>query len=107
MGWIRAGEVAGFPEGGTRVDAGGHRLAVFHIGGKFYVIGDRCSHEEASLAEGELFDYDVECPRHGSEFDVRTGRPGSLPATRPVPSYRVRVENGMVMVQLEPDSGQT
>ena len=66
------------------------------------MIGDRCSHAEASLSEGELFGYDVECPRHGSEFDVRTGRPASLPATRPVPVYQVKVEAGRLMVLLEP-----
>ena len=106
MEWVEVGAADDFPEGGSRVDVAGHRLAVFRIGGELYVIGDRCSHQEASLAEGELFDYDVECPRHGSEFDVRTGRPGSLPATRPVASYRVREANGMVMVRLEPDLGE-
>ena len=106
MEWVEVGASDGFPEGGLRVDVAGHRLAVYRIEGELYVIGDRCSHQEASLAEGELFDYDVECPRHGSEFDVRTGRPGSLPATRPVPSYQVREEDGKVMVQLEPDLGE-
>ena len=53
-----------------------------------------------------MFDYDVECPRHGSEFDVRTGRPASLPATRPVPTYEVRVEDGVVMVALDPAGTQ-
>lgn len=106
MEWVEVGSSDGFPEGGSRVDVAGHRLAVFRIGGDWYVIGDRCSHQEASLAEGELFDYDVECPRHGSEFDVRTGRPGSLPATRPVPSYQVREEDGVVMVWLERDPGE-
>lgn len=103
MEWVKVGSTDDFPEGGSRVDVAGHRLAVFRIAGEWYVIGDRCSHQEASLAEGELFDYDVECPRHGSEFDVRTGRPGSLPATRPVPSYQVREEDGVVMVSLERD----
>lgn len=105
MEWVEVGAAGDFREGGSRVDIAGHRLAVFRIGGEFYVIGDRCSHQEASLAEGELFDYDVECPLHGSEFDVRTGRPGSLPATRPVPIYQVREESGMVMVRLGPESG--
>ena len=103
MEWARVGESDSFVQGGTRVDMAGHRLAVFRIGNDFYAIGDLCSHADASLAEGELFDYDVECPRHGSEFDVRTGRPGSLPATRPVPTYPVRVEDGVVMVGLDPD----
>ena len=102
MEWHPIGDADSFAEGGTMVEVAGHRLAVFRISGDYYVIGDRCSHAEASLAEGELFDYDVECPRHGSEFDVRTGRPGSLPATRPVPTYEVRVEGGRVMVALDP-----
>jgi 3-phenylpropionate/trans-cinnamate dioxygenase ferredoxin subunit len=107
MDWIRVGDADTFLDGeGARVEVAGHRLAVFRIEDEFYVIGDRCSHADASLAEGELFDYDVECPRHGSEFDVRTGRPGSLPATRPVPTYTVRVEHGVVMVGLEPGRGE-
>lgn len=106
MEWVSAGETAAFPQGATRVGIAGHSLAVFRIGDDFYVIGDQCSHAEASLAEGELFDYDVECPRHGSEFDVRTGRPLSLPATRPVPVFAVRVEDGTVMVQIEPVVGE-
>ncbi len=103
--WHRIGDVGSFAEGGTRVDVAGHRLAVFRIGGDFYVIGDMCSHADASLAEGDLFDYDVECPRHGSEFDVRTGRPRSLPATRPVPTYEVRVDGDGVMVALDSPGG--
>ena len=66
-----------------------------------YAIGDRCSHAEASLAEGEVFDEAVECPRHGSEFDLHTGVPSSLPATAPVPTYDVAVEDGTVYLTLE------
>jgi 3-phenylpropionate/trans-cinnamate dioxygenase ferredoxin component len=90
---IRIGNIADLPEGrGVRVEFGEHRIAVFRIGDDVYAIGDRCSHAEASLAEGELFDFDVECPRHGSEFDIRTGEPASLPATKPVPVYGVTVD---------------
>jgi 3-phenylpropionate/trans-cinnamate dioxygenase ferredoxin subunit len=53
------------------------------------------------LAEGELFDLEVECPRHGSAFDIITGAPKSLPATRPVPVYQVKIEDADVMVWLE------
>lgn len=87
---------------GIRVEALGHRIAVFRVGDDVYAIGDRCSHAEASLAEGEVFGFDVECPRHGSEFDVRTGEPDSLPATKPVPTYSVLVEEGEVILELEP-----
>lgn len=101
MEWVGVGKADTFPRGGHRVEVAGLSLAVFRIENDFYVIGDRCSHAEASLSEGELFDYDVECPLHGAEFDVRTGRPGTLPATRPVPVYEVRVDKGTVMVRLE------
>jgi 3-phenylpropionate/trans-cinnamate dioxygenase ferredoxin subunit len=86
---------------GVRVTVGEHRIALFRIGDDVYAIGDRCSHAEASLAEGEVFDDAVECPRHGSEFDLHTGSPSSLPATSPVPTYDVAVENGTVYLTLE------
>ena len=100
---VSVGKLDDLPDGrGVRVEAAGHRIAVFRIDQSVYAIGDRCTHAEASLAEGELFDYDVECPRHGSSFDVRTGVPDALPATRPVPSYEVRVTDGEVFLSLEP-----
>jgi 3-phenylpropionate/trans-cinnamate dioxygenase ferredoxin subunit len=86
---------------GVRVKVGDRRIAMFRIGDDVYAIGDRCSHAEASLAEGELWDRTVECPRHGSEFDLETGVPSSLPATAPVPTYEVSVENGTVYLTLE------
>lgn len=86
---------------GVRVKVGDHRIAMFRVGDTVYAIGDVCSHAEASLAEGEVFDGSVECPRHGSEFDLETGFPSSLPATIPVPSYEVSVEDGIVFLSLE------
>ena len=83
---------------GTKVVDGETRIAVFRIGDDVYAIGDRCSHAEASPAEGELFGAEVECPRHGSGFDVTTGEPGALPATVPVPTYAVEVVDGDVFV---------
>jgi 3-phenylpropionate/trans-cinnamate dioxygenase ferredoxin subunit len=102
---IRIAPLDEFPTGrGVRVDVGEHRIAVFRIGDDVYAIGDRCSHAEASLAEGELFDHEVECPRHGSEFDVRTGEPGSLPATRSVPVFTTSVQDGDVYVTLSKEA---
>jgi 3-phenylpropionate/trans-cinnamate dioxygenase ferredoxin subunit len=95
--------LADLPDGrGVRVEAFGHRVAVFRVGDDVYAIGDRCSHAEASLAEGEVFDGDVECPRHGSEFSLRTGEPDSLPATKPVPVYPIEVADGEVFLELDP-----
>lgn len=91
-----------FPRGkGVRVTVGDRVIAMFRIEDDVYAIGDRCSHAEASLAEGEVWDDAVECPRHGSEFDLKTGDPSSLPATVPVPTYEVVVEDGTVFLDLE------
>jgi 3-phenylpropionate/trans-cinnamate dioxygenase ferredoxin subunit len=85
---------------GIRVTVGDDRIAMFRIGDEVYAIGDRCSHAEASLAEGEVFGHEVECPRHGSEFDLKTGQPLSLPATAPVPTYPVTIDQGTVYLVL-------
>lgn len=86
---------------GIRVTVGDTRIAVFRVVDEVFAIGDVCSHAEASLSEGEVYGTDVECPRHGSEFDLRTGQPLSLPATRPVPVYEVSIEDGNVYLFLE------
>ena len=105
MAWLDVGAADAFPQGGSRVDLDDLTLALFRIGDDFYVIGDTCSHAMASLSEGELWDYDVECPLHGAEFDIRTGVPQSLPATRPVATYEVRLEQGRVMVNVDTGGG--
>ena len=100
---LRVASLADLPQGGGhRVDVAGHRIALFRIEDEVYAIGDRCSHAEASLADGEVFDGAVECPRHGSEFDLRTGTPNALPATRPVAVYSVAVDADDVFVTVEP-----
>jgi 3-phenylpropionate/trans-cinnamate dioxygenase ferredoxin subunit len=101
---IRVCTLAELPEGGMRlVEAGGRKIGVFHCaGGELHAIEDRCSHDDGPLAEGE-FDRDsctVECPRHGSLFDLRSGRPRTLPAYRPVPTFAVRIDNDDVILEL-------
>lgn len=85
-----------------RVETGDDSIAIFNVDGEFYAIGDTCSHEEASLADGDVFNDVVECPLHGAEFDLRTGRNLCLPAVTPVPSYRVIVEGSDILVDTEP-----
>ncbi len=90
------------PDGaGRRFDFGEDRIAVFRVGDDVYAIGDRCSHAEASLSEGELWGLEVECPRHGAEFDITTGEALSLPATKPVPCYRTSVRAGEVFITIK------
>jgi len=85
-----------------RFDVGEHRVALVRIGDDFYAIGDRCSHEDYSLAEGEVWveERELECPRHGSTFDLQTGEARSLPATKPVPVYEVDLDDDEVAVVL-------
>lgn len=105
MTQISVAPLAEFSDGvGLRVEVGEHRVAIFKVGSEVYAIGDRCSHAEASLAEGEVFDTEVECPRHGSEFSLVTGEPASLPATHAVPVYKVDVVDGIVCLEINEES---
>jgi 3-phenylpropionate/trans-cinnamate dioxygenase ferredoxin subunit len=72
------------------------------IGDDVYAVGDRCSHADVSLSEGEVLadEFEIECWKHGSSFDLKTGEPQSLPATKPVPVYEVQVVDGDVEVTL-------
>jgi 3-phenylpropionate/trans-cinnamate dioxygenase ferredoxin component len=93
------------PAGEMRlVEADGRKIGVFHAeDGELYAIEDRCSHDDGPLAEGE-FDAGactVECPRHGSLFDLRTGRPKTLPAYVPVETFEARVEDGDVKLEVD------
>jgi len=108
---VRVCGVGDVPAGeARRFDLDGCRLAVVRVatgagtgtGDEWFAIDDRCTHAEASLAEGPVWadDCEIECPRHGSTFDLRTGKPLTLPATRPAVTYAVRVDGDDVMVDL-------
>jgi 3-phenylpropionate/trans-cinnamate dioxygenase ferredoxin subunit len=91
------------PDSARRFDVDGHRIAVVRVGDDLYALGDRCSHANISLSEGEI-DPDertLECWKHGSEFSLETGEALTLPATRPVPTYEVRVDGGDVVLVIE------
>lgn len=81
----------------------GRKIGVFHCAdGELFAIEDRCSHDDGPLAQGE-FDQSsctVECPRHGSLFDLRTGKPKSLPAYAPVDTFDVTLNDGQVKVEI-------
>ena len=90
------------PGTARRVDVEGQVIALVRIGDDFYAVGDTCSHEDYSLSEGEVLteECEIECWKHGSTFDLCTGEPCSLPATKSVPVYPVRVEGDDVVVEL-------
>lgn len=100
--WVRIAHLEELPDGrGVRVDALGHRIAVFRLGDAVYALADRCSHAEASLAEGDVFEDEVECPRHGATFNLSSGAAVSLPATKPQQKYEVRIDDGEVFLALQ------
>lgn len=93
-----------FPPGSTKliVSGPGMYIGVYNCGGALYAIEDRCSHDDGPLCEGtwEEDTCRVICPRHGSAFDLATGRPMSLPAFEPVATYPVRIVDGTVKVEV-------
>jgi 3-phenylpropionate/trans-cinnamate dioxygenase ferredoxin subunit len=76
-------------------------ISLVRVDDEVFAIYDVCSHEEVSLSEGEVDGLTIECWLHGSRFDLRTGKPTGLPATKPVPVYPVRVEGDDVFVAVE------
>lgn len=88
------------PESMLRVEADGTPICLIRTqDGTFYAIDDTCTHEDYSLSEGELWEFEVECPAHGSRFDVRTGEVRNLPATLPVRTHRIRIEKDQVVIE--------
>lgn len=85
-----------------RIDVDGFRLCVVRLGEQVRVVGDRCTHADVSLAEGEVdpLECTIECPQHGSAFSLETGAALSLPAIKPTPTYPARVVEGEVEVEL-------
>ena len=86
-----------------RFDLGKTRIAVVRIGDDWYAIGDRCTHQDVSLAEGEVLadTLELECWKHGSCFSLVDGQPHAFPATRPVPTYTVKIEDDAVFVEVD------
>jgi 3-phenylpropionate/trans-cinnamate dioxygenase ferredoxin subunit len=77
-------------------------VAVFNVDGVLYAIDDTCTHSQASLSEGDVdpIKCTVECPFHIAQFDLRTGKPRSLPASKPVRTHTVEVRDGVIRVQV-------
>ncbi len=107
MSEVAIGALSDLPVGGARrVEHGGTAVAVFRSGDEVHAIADRCSHAEASLSEGDVFDTEVECPRHGAAFDFTTGAALTLPATKPVAVFATEVRDGDVFLEI-PDEERT
>jgi 3-phenylpropionate/trans-cinnamate dioxygenase ferredoxin subunit len=107
---VEVARTADIPTGEARRFVVDHtEIAVVNLGeGQFRVVGDICSHAHYHLSEGEVDtdDETIECWKHGSTFDLNTGRPRTLPATSPIPTYTVKIEGEAIMIELrDEDSG--
>ncbi len=99
--FVKVAQVSELPPGGKRlVDINGRAVALFNVDGQLYAIDDVCTHDGGPLAEGELHGCEIECPRHGARFDVRTGAALCMPAFEPVTAHEVKVEGGDLLVRL-------
>ncbi len=100
MGWVRVcaeWEMKSV----RRFDHAERSFALFRLPDGIYALDDICSHEYSRLSEGELWRGQVMCPKHGSRFDIKTGKVEGLPATRPVHTYPVKVEGELVYIEIE------
>jgi 3-phenylpropionate/trans-cinnamate dioxygenase ferredoxin component len=80
------------------VELGDKPIVIFNIAGQLFAIGDVCSHDDGPLGDGLIEDHNIVCPRHGAEFDVRTGKVVSMPAVVDIPAYPVQVRDGTILV---------
>jgi metal-sulfur cluster biosynthetic enzyme/nitrite reductase/ring-hydroxylating ferredoxin subunit len=93
---IEVGELA--DPGKTLVEIDGEMIALFHVGGEYFALDDVCTHDGGPLADGDLVDHTIACPRHGAKFDIRTGGALTMPAVRATRAHRVKLEDGGVWV---------
>lgn len=101
--WIEVAKNDDVPEQGTlQVRCANQDICLYKVGGALYATQDECSHGSASLSEGFLVeDYLIECPLHQGSFDIRTGKPVSVPCKDDIRVYPVKIEDGKVMINLD------
>ena len=97
--FTKVASTSDLPEGGIMlVEVGDERILLSNVDGDFYAIGEVCTHAEGSLSDGYVEGQEVECPLHGSLFNLKTGENTGPPATEPVASYAVRVDGDDILV---------
>jgi len=82
------------------IEVEGKAIVIFNIVDQLFAIGDICTHDDGPLGDGDLEGYNIVCPRHGGEFDVRTGKVMQMPAVVDIPAYPVKVVDGMIQLGL-------
>ncbi len=99
MTFVKIAKEGDVGPGTARVfDVGDRSIAVCNVGGELYAVDNVCTHDEGPLGEGEMEGYEVECPRHGARFDVRSGEVTALPAVLPIDTFKVRLQGDDVEI---------
>lgn len=98
--FVKVATLDELPAGGQKlVEIGMNRIALFNLGGAVYALEDMCTHDGGPLATGRIVnDCEVECPRHGARFDIRTGAALCMPAFQPTPAYETRIEGQDILI---------
>ena len=86
------------------VDLDGTPIVLVRAGDEVFAVSATCTHEDESLAEGFVEECSIECPRHGAQFDLRSGKALTLPAIQPLKTYATRIEGSEILVALDPDA---
>ncbi|HEB13974.1 MAG TPA: non-heme iron oxygenase ferredoxin subunit [candidate division WWE3 bacterium] len=101
MPWVKVAKTSEVADGEIKpFDLENRKIAITRVGREFFAIDDTCTHAQCSLGEGSLIDYEVECPCHGSRFDVTDGSVRILPATVPIKTYKLKVEGDDILVEI-------
>jgi 3-phenylpropionate/trans-cinnamate dioxygenase ferredoxin subunit len=99
--FVRVASGVELPVGGRKLlEIDGRAIALFNADGSYYAIDDVCTHDGGPLADGQLNGCEIECPRHGARFDVRSGAALCMPAFEPVKTHEVKVEGDSVFVRV-------
>ena len=102
MAFVKAARVSDITEGRVKiVEIEDEEVALCNVGGEIHAVANVCTHDEGPLGEGYLAGDEIECPRHGARFNVRSGQVKSLPAIIPIPTFEVRIEGEDVWVDVD------
>jgi 3-phenylpropionate/trans-cinnamate dioxygenase ferredoxin subunit len=102
MAFVKAATASDVPPGRVKVvQVEEEEVALCNVGGAIYAVANVCTHDDGPLGEGCLLGAEIECPRHGARFDVRTGAVRSLPAIMPIPTFEVKVEGDDIWVDVD------
>lgn len=101
MNLIKVCNLSEIPNGSKKkFEINDEEVTICNINNQVFAINDNCSHDEASLEEGFIDEYEIECPRHGAKFDIRTGEVTCLPAISRIKTYKSKVKDGVIELEI-------